>query len=64
MLVLSREAGEGFHFFNLQGQHLGHIHVECIQGSRVRLSFDFPDEVKILREEVPFETQPSEVVNG
>ena len=52
MLVLSRTEREKIVLHGPDGAILGIISVEEIRGMKVRLGFEFPKEISILRSEV------------
>jgi carbon storage regulator CsrA len=51
-LVLSRKEAENVILRDEAGNKIGTVHVHEIRGDKVRMGFDFPRTVKILREEV------------
>ena len=53
MLVLSRKVGESIQI----GDNI-FVSVVEVKGGRVRLSFDAPNDIKILREELAPQVQP------
>jgi carbon storage regulator CsrA len=69
MLVLTRKEGEKISIFTADGQEIK-IEVLRAMGSRVRLSFDAPDNTFIVREELTHdkgfipERRPTEVMGG
>ena len=56
MLILNRQRGEEIFVMGPDGRPMGRIVVASAQWANgklaVRLGFDFPDDVKILRKEV------------
>jgi carbon storage regulator len=53
MLVLSRRSGEKIRIGNEVT-----LTVVSVQGNRVKLAFSAPDNVRILRSEVAFDSEP------
>jgi carbon storage regulator len=51
MLVVTRKVGESVYFLADEGDFKVTV-IEFLSGGQVRLGFDAPDEVEILREEV------------
>ena len=50
-LVLTRRDSEGVEVW-IDGRKLGRVFVARIQGAKVRLGFDFGDEVELWRDEL------------